>query len=168
MRIQVPLRFGFYAVNSSGRSGDLPLKTDGNEYSRRPDFNNDTPISLLERLRFRSDPHSWQRLSISITSIHRWLARYRVQNPSDFASDSGSNATLVGELPNFKHDHRRGAFRAVVTYHRGQPPESTLAFRARSGDNDQLLAETRRPRKSSQSTLGCRARSVRCSPLVLE
>jgi RNA polymerase sigma-70 factor (ECF subfamily) len=72
----------------------------------------DTPISLLERLQLCPDPVSWQRLvSLYTPLISGWLARYRVQ-PSD-VDDLTQEVfrTLVVELPHFRHDLRRGAFR---------------------------------------------------------
>jgi RNA polymerase sigma-70 factor (ECF subfamily) len=72
----------------------------------------DTSISLLERLRFRSDEQSWQRLIELYTPLIRnWLARYRIQ-PTDL-DDLVQEVfrTLVRELPQFQHDLRRGAFR---------------------------------------------------------
>ena len=72
----------------------------------------DTPISLLERLQLRPDPASWQRLvGLYTPLISGWLMRYRVQ-PSDI-DDLTQEVfrTLVVELPHFRHDLRRGAFR---------------------------------------------------------
>jgi RNA polymerase sigma-70 factor (ECF subfamily) len=73
---------------------------------------NDTPISLLERLRLGPDPASWERLVALYTPLIRgWLGRHQVQ-PSD-ADDLLQEvlATLLRELPEFRHDLRRGAFR---------------------------------------------------------
>ncbi|MBN9121243.1 MAG: sigma-70 family RNA polymerase sigma factor [Planctomycetes bacterium] len=72
----------------------------------------DTPISLLERLRLRPDPASWQRLvDLYTPMIGGWLAQYHVQ-PSDL-DDLTQEVfrTLLVELPRFRHDLRRGAFR---------------------------------------------------------
>jgi len=72
----------------------------------------DTPVSLLERLRANPDPRSWQRLVDLYTPLIRdWLRRHALQ-----ASDSDDLVqdvlgVLVQELPNFRHDLRRGAFR---------------------------------------------------------
>ena len=73
---------------------------------------NDTPISLLERLRLGPDPASWERLVDLYTPlVRRWLGRYAVQ-PAD-ADDLVQEVlgTLLRELPQFRHDLRRGAFR---------------------------------------------------------
>jgi RNA polymerase sigma-70 factor (ECF subfamily) len=73
---------------------------------------NDTPISLLERLRLGPDPASWERLVALYTPlVRRWLGRYAVQ-PAD-ADDLVQEVlgTLLRELPQFRHDLRRGAFR---------------------------------------------------------
>lgn len=72
----------------------------------------DTPVSLLERLRLRPDPASWQRLVDLYTPLIRnWLLRYSLQ-----ASDADDRVqdvlqVLVRELPNFRHNLRTGAFR---------------------------------------------------------
>jgi RNA polymerase sigma factor (sigma-70 family) len=71
-----------------------------------------TPISLLERLRLRPDPASWQRLiDLYAPLVRVWLRRYALQ-PAD-ADDLTQEvlAVLVRELPQFRHDLRRGAFR---------------------------------------------------------
>ena len=72
----------------------------------------DTPISLLERLRLGTDPASWRRLvELYEPLIRGWLARYHVQ-PSDLDDVTQEVfGTLVRELPQFRHDLRRGAFR---------------------------------------------------------
>lgn len=72
----------------------------------------DTPISLLERLRLRPDSASWERLVALYTPLIRgWLGRYALQ-PSD-VDDLTQEVlgTLLRELPQFRHDLRRGAFR---------------------------------------------------------
>lgn len=72
----------------------------------------DTSLSLLERLRLRSDAQAWPRL-IELYSplIRRWLARYSIQ-PADLEDVLQEVfQTLLAELPNFRHDLRRGAFR---------------------------------------------------------
>jgi RNA polymerase sigma-70 factor, ECF subfamily len=72
----------------------------------------DTPISLLERLRLQPDSPSWQRFVDLYTPLIRdWLRRYALQ-PCE-ADDIVQEvlAVLVRELPQFRHDLRRGAFR---------------------------------------------------------
>src|SRR5262249_36349660 len=72
----------------------------------------DTPVSLLERLRLRPDPVSWQRLTDLYAPLIRvWIRRYALQ-PAD-ADDLAQEvlAVVVRELPQFQHDLRRGAFR---------------------------------------------------------
>ena len=72
----------------------------------------DTPVSLLERLRQRPDPHSWRRLVELYTPLIRgWLRRNTLQ-----ASDADDLAqevmtVVVREMPHFQHDQRPGAFR---------------------------------------------------------
>src|SRR5438046_3054954 len=72
----------------------------------------ETPVSLLERLRVRPDESAWQRLlDIYGPWIRDWLSRQGV-NGTD-ADDLTQEVTvlLVKELPRFRHDLRRGAFR---------------------------------------------------------
>jgi RNA polymerase sigma-70 factor (ECF subfamily) len=90
-------RRGSRSFQSAGR-GEDPLNT--------------TPISLLERLRLRPDPESWQRLVALYTPlVAGWLRAQGVQ-PAD-ADDLTQEVlgTLVRELPGFRHDLRPGAFR---------------------------------------------------------
>jgi RNA polymerase sigma-70 factor (ECF subfamily) len=72
----------------------------------------DTSHSLLERVRLAPDQASWRRLVILYTPLIRnWLAQYGVQ-PSDVDDLSQEVfATVLRELPNFRHDLRKGAFR---------------------------------------------------------
>jgi RNA polymerase sigma-70 factor (ECF subfamily) len=72
----------------------------------------DTPVSLLERLRLRPDPASWQRLVDLYTPLIRdWLRRQAVQ-PADIDDlTQDVLGTVARELPQFHHDLRRGAFR---------------------------------------------------------
>jgi RNA polymerase sigma-70 factor (ECF subfamily) len=72
----------------------------------------DTPISLLERLRLRPDEAAWQRLVALYTPlIHNWL-RFHSLAAAD-ADDLTQEVlgVLIRELPHFRHDLRRGAFR---------------------------------------------------------
>lgn len=72
----------------------------------------DTPVSLLERLRANPNPASWQRLIDLYTPLIRdWLRRHALQasDADDLIQDVLQ--VLVKELPNFRHDLRRGAFR---------------------------------------------------------
>src|SRR5579871_5456487 len=72
----------------------------------------DTPVSLLERLRLRPDPASWQRLvDIYTPLMHNWLRRHNLQaaDTDDLVQDALQ--VVIRELPNFRHDLRRGAFR---------------------------------------------------------
>lgn len=73
---------------------------------------NDTPISLLERLRLGPDPASWERLlALYGPLIRGWLDHSGLQatDAEDLLQEVLS--TLVRELPQFRHDLRRGAFR---------------------------------------------------------
>ena len=72
----------------------------------------DTPISLLERLRLRPDAASWRRLVDLYTPLIRtWLRRHALQDPDADDLTQDVLGVLVRELPNFRHDLRRGAFR---------------------------------------------------------
>jgi RNA polymerase sigma-70 factor (ECF subfamily) len=72
----------------------------------------DTPASLLERLRLRPDEQAWQRL---VDLYGPWLRAYlRRQNLPPAEVDDllqETMAVLVQEIPHFRHDLRRGAFR---------------------------------------------------------
>jgi RNA polymerase sigma-70 factor (ECF subfamily) len=72
----------------------------------------DTPISLLERLRLRPDAASWERLVDLYTPLIRaWLRRHALQDSDADDLTQDVLGVLVRELPNFRHDLRRGAFR---------------------------------------------------------
>ena len=76
---------------------------------------NETPISLLERLRRQPDESAWRRFVDLYTPVVRgWLARFDV--PVNDADDILQEVlgTLVRELPDFEHSGRRGAFRNYV------------------------------------------------------
>ena len=72
----------------------------------------ETSFSLLERLRLSSDSAAWQRLVELYTPyIQSWLRRQNVQ-PADVEDLTQEVLrSVVGALPNFQHDLRRGAFR---------------------------------------------------------
>src|SRR5438876_855630 len=72
----------------------------------------ETSLSLLNRLRLQPDAESWRRLVDLYTPlIQGWLRRYAVA-PAD-ADDLTQEVmtVLVRELPQFKHNQQRGAFR---------------------------------------------------------
>src|SRR5262245_60317412 len=72
----------------------------------------DTPVSLLERLRLCPDEASWQRLVQLYTPwIQSWLRSQGLAggDVDDLAQEV--MLVLVRELPHFRHDLRRGAFR---------------------------------------------------------
>jgi len=72
----------------------------------------DTSLSLLERLRLQPDAESWRRLVDLYTPlIHRWLHRHAAP-PAD-ADDLTQEVmtVVVRELPQFRHNQQRGAFR---------------------------------------------------------
>jgi RNA polymerase sigma-70 factor (ECF subfamily) len=72
----------------------------------------ETPVSLLERLRLRPDPEAWQRLVNLYTPLIQGMARGYGLQPAD-ADDLTQEVMgiLVQELPHFRHDLRKGAFR---------------------------------------------------------
>jgi RNA polymerase sigma-70 factor (ECF subfamily) len=82
----------------------------------------ETPHSLLERLRTGPDEKSWQKL---VALYQPWLNGYlRLQNlPAGDVDDlvQDTLTILVKELPHFRHDLRRGAFRRwlrTITWNR--------------------------------------------------
>lgn len=110
----------------------------------------DTPISLRERLRLRPDPASWQRLvDLYAPWIRQSFLRYDLQlsDVDDLVQDVFG--VLLRELPQFRHDLRRGAFRRWLRgitvnrlrYYRGnlRPPTLTAC------DVDSLLDQLEDP-----------------------
>jgi RNA polymerase sigma-70 factor, ECF subfamily len=76
---------------------------------------NETPLSLLERLRQTSDDASWRRLCDLYTPLIRgWLQRQGLA-PAD-ADDVVQEVliAIVRDLGDFDHSGRRGAFRLWV------------------------------------------------------
>jgi len=82
----------------------------------------DTSLSLLERLRLRPDAEAWRQLVDLYTPlIHGWLRRHAV--PAADADDLTQEVmtVVVRELPQFRHNQQRGAFRnwlRTITVHR--------------------------------------------------
>ncbi len=72
----------------------------------------ETSVSLLDRLRLQADAEAWKRLvELYEPLLNSWLRRYAVP-PADAADLVQEVLTvLVRELPEFRHDLRRGAFR---------------------------------------------------------
>ncbi len=77
---------------------------------------NDTPLSLLDRLRQQpGDQPSWRRLTeLYAPLIRRWLIQH--DTPDADAADLAQEVLLVlsRELANFDHNGRKGAFRHWV------------------------------------------------------
>jgi RNA polymerase sigma-70 factor, ECF subfamily len=72
----------------------------------------ETSISLLERLRLHPDPASWERLVALYTPLIRsWIGRQALQASDADDLTQEVLGVLVQELPRFRHDLRRGAFR---------------------------------------------------------
>ncbi len=77
---------------------------------------NDTPLSLLERLRRQPDDQpSWRRLTILYAPlIRRWLIQH--ETPETDADDLAQEVllALARNLATFDHNGRKGAFRLWV------------------------------------------------------
>jgi RNA polymerase sigma factor (sigma-70 family) len=72
----------------------------------------DTPHSLLARLRLRPDDDSWKCLIDLYTPLlQRWLRQAGVDGPDADDLLQEVFLTVVREMPSFKHNHQRGAFR---------------------------------------------------------
>jgi RNA polymerase sigma-70 factor (ECF subfamily) len=77
----------------------------------------DTSASLLDRIRLAADPADWQRLVDLYTPLIRgWLRRYGVRpdDGDDLVQDV--LAVVVRRVPEFQHNHRRGAFRSWLRH----------------------------------------------------
>jgi RNA polymerase sigma-70 factor (ECF subfamily) len=74
---------------------------------------NETPHSLLQRLRQQPDEESWKRL-IDLYSplLHRWLRQAGLVGSDADDLIQEVFLTLVREMPSFDHNRRRGAFRS--------------------------------------------------------
>jgi RNA polymerase sigma factor (sigma-70 family) len=83
---------------------------------------NETPLSLLQRLRTGPDDSSWQRMAdLYSPLVQRWLHQHGL--PRSDADDLAQEVMLVivREVPHFEHSGRKGAFRnwlRVITVHR--------------------------------------------------
>ncbi len=72
-----------------------------------------TPISLLERIRKVNDPRSWFELvAIYQPWLRNWLQTHLVLSSDVDDLVQETLTTLVEELPHFRHNGRKGAFRA--------------------------------------------------------
>ncbi len=83
---------------------------------------NQTPVSLLERLRVSPDNGAWQRLAdLYLPLVQRWLNRHGLESADADDLTQEILLTIVRELPEFEHSGRAGAFRAwlrTITVHR--------------------------------------------------
>ena len=83
---------------------------------------NETPVSLLERLRESPDNGAWQRLAdLYLPLIHRWLNHHGLAGADADDLTQEILLTIVRGLPEFEHSGREGAFRAwlrMITVHR--------------------------------------------------
>jgi RNA polymerase sigma-70 factor (ECF subfamily) len=72
----------------------------------------ETSLSLLDRLRLRPDGESWRRLVDLYTPlIQGWLRRHEVATADADDLTQEVMTVVVCELPQFKHNQQRGAFR---------------------------------------------------------
>lgn len=73
---------------------------------------NDTPRSLLERLRHQPDEASWKRLVDLYTPLlRRWLRKSGVKSSDADDLMQEVFAVLLRKLPSFEHNQQRGSFR---------------------------------------------------------
>lgn len=84
----------------------------------------ETSPSLLERLRTGPDADAWRRLVDLYTPLlHAWLRCYAIQQSDADDLVQEVLSTLVRELPTFRYDPERGAFRSwlrTILVHRLQ------------------------------------------------
>lgn len=99
----LPAEFSFTKLNRRGLNNHPLLATETVA---------ETSISLLERLRLGPDPTAWERLVELYTPLIRnWLGGYGVASMDLDDILQEVFGTLCRELPAFRHDLRRGAFR---------------------------------------------------------
>jgi RNA polymerase sigma factor (sigma-70 family) len=114
----------------------------------------DTPISLLERLRLQPDSASWRRfVDLYAPLIRHWLRPHALQptEVDDLVQDV--LVVLVRELPQFRHDLRRGAFRrwlrgVVVNRLRVFWRDQRLRPVPQTAGSDDLLGQLEDPQSS--------------------
>lgn len=72
----------------------------------------ETPASLLERCCTSSDPAVWEQLVTLYTPlVHHWLKQFHVRAQDADELCQEILMVVVGELPHFHREQRRGAFR---------------------------------------------------------
>lgn len=73
---------------------------------------NETPLSLLQRLRANADEDSWKRLLDLYTPLlQRWLRQAGVDGSDADDLIQEVFVALLREMPAFQHNQQRGAFR---------------------------------------------------------
>ena len=73
----------------------------------------ETSLSLLDRLRLQPDTESWRRLVDLYTPlIQAWLHHHGISSADADDLTQDVMTVVVRELPQFKHNHRHGAFRS--------------------------------------------------------
>jgi RNA polymerase sigma factor (sigma-70 family) len=124
---------------AAGSTSVLPLICRSARPVETPGIN-ETPLSLLDRLRHSPDEISWRRLTdLYLPLLQRWLRQQHLP-PAD-ADDLTQDILLVivRELNGFEHSGRTGAFRAwlrMITVHRMRG-----YWRSRQTGPDQALAD---------------------------
>ena len=81
-----------------------------------------TPVSLLERLRSRTDQEAWGRfVEIYGPLIYRWIREFGLQHHDACEIGQEVLLTVTQEMATFRYDPERGSFRGwlrgVVTNH---------------------------------------------------
>jgi len=78
----------------------------------RPEMNESTSLSLLDRVTNTADSESWDRLvELYVPLMRRWLSQYEVQHSDTDDLIQEVLAVVVQELPQFNHNQQTGAFR---------------------------------------------------------
>lgn len=74
-----------------------------------------TSASLLDRLHENKDPSAWSRLvELYSPLIRSWLRKHSVQDNDADDLTQEVLAVVVRRLPDFRHNQRTGAFRALL------------------------------------------------------
>jgi len=104
---------------------------------------NDTPLSLLDRVRRQPNEDSWEQLVQLYTPLlKRWLARYQFQDSDAQDVVQEVLMAVVRELPRFEHQGQVGAFRSwlrTVLVHRVKDFWKTRGRAARATGTAEVL-----------------------------
>src|SRR5262245_6829275 len=109
----------------------------------------ETPLSLLDRLVRDPNPESWRRLiDIYMPLVRGWLHQVHVRSSDLDDLLQEILAVLVREVPHFRHNQRRGAFRRwlrVMTMHRLKHYWRVNHSRAQASNDAQQLDQLADP-----------------------